>query len=183
MDSGLTWKLKNSAWKSSRGKADFVIVCDMDELLYNPDPATWLRMLKKCSYTVVRPEGYQMVSEKLPPFNDEPITTVIRTGVMASDKYSKTVLFDPGKITEINFAMGCHTSEPSGNVKIFSSEDTKLLHYKYIDRELVLNRHRQNRENMSPSNKKHGWGVHYMTSDEEAVAKYDALLAQGEIVV
>ena len=109
MDSGLTWKLKNSAWKSSRGKADFVIVCDMDELLYNPDPATWLRMLKKCSYTVVRPEGYQMVSEKLPPFSDEPITTVIRTGVMAFEKYSKTVLFDLGKIKEINFAMGCHT--------------------------------------------------------------------------
>ena len=64
-----------------------------------------------------------------------------------------------------------------------TDKSLKLLHYKYIDRELVLNRHRQNRENMSPSNKKHGWGVHYMTSDEEAVAKYDALLAQSEIVV
>ncbi len=34
--------IKNNCWKTSRGEADFVIVCDMDEFLYHPNMRDFL---------------------------------------------------------------------------------------------------------------------------------------------
>jgi glycosyltransferase involved in cell wall biosynthesis len=44
-------QLKNSAWKESRGLADWVVVCDVDELLYHP---ALRQYLESCGTAVFR---------------------------------------------------------------------------------------------------------------------------------
>ena len=38
--------IKNECWKASRGKADYVIVCDIDEFLYTPNTKAFLSHLQ-----------------------------------------------------------------------------------------------------------------------------------------
>jgi hypothetical protein len=35
--------IKNNIWKKSRGIADYVIICDIDEFLYHPDLMNFLK--------------------------------------------------------------------------------------------------------------------------------------------
>jgi glycosyltransferase involved in cell wall biosynthesis len=48
-------EIKNNIWKESRGKADWVIVCDTDEVLFHPDIANKLDELKEKGYSIVKP--------------------------------------------------------------------------------------------------------------------------------
>lgn len=129
--------IRNNAWKSSRGRADFVIVCDMDEFLYHAAMPSFLALLKQNRFTIVKPHGYDMISNILPPFDGkQDIMQRIKTGIDSRKNYSKTILFSP-ELEEINFSPGCHKSSPVGRVKFFTSDHLKLLHYKYVDRAMI----------------------------------------------
>jgi len=181
-ESAILW-IKNQAWKASRGLADFVIVCDMDEFLYHPDPESLLKLLRDREYTLLHTNGYEMASEQLPEFSGTSITTLVTKGVPDSKHYSKTLLFDPDKLTEINFNAGCHKSYPAGTVKAYQSKDVKLLHCKYVDRDEVLRKYRWNRGRMSANNVKNNLSKHNMRSDEEVMATFDRILTQAETVI
>jgi hypothetical protein len=175
--------IKNTAWKQSRGKADFVIVCDMDEFLYHPHMLSLLRFLKKDAFTLVKPHGYDMVSTALPAFNGtQKITELIRNGVYAPGYLSKTLLFSP-ELESINYSPGCHKSDPEGRIKPYESKNLKLLHYKFIDRNSVLSKTKQYRSRLSAINKKHGWGGHYIKPDEQILAEFDYIVSQGKKVI
>ncbi len=82
-------RMKNHAWKASAGKADFVLVCDVDEFLYHPHLDVLLALMKRHGYTVLRPHGYQMACEKLPEFDGTPITARVQAGMDVASHYSK----------------------------------------------------------------------------------------------
>ena len=183
-DEGANLKIKNSAWKDSAGKADFVVVCDMDEFLFHPHLGVLLAMMKKHGFTVLRPLGFQMVSERLPAYDGKTLLTEsIPMGVVDARNYSKTVLFDPNRVSEIHFHPGCHRSRPEGDVKVFRSERAKLLHYKYVDREEILRKMRTYRKTLSEESRARGWGGHYQKNEEEILEYVDALLASGRRVI
>ena len=182
-DEAAHMQIKNNAWKKSRGKADFVIVCDMDEFLYHPEMASFLYLLKQHSFTVVRPHGYDMVSEQLPEFDGvHPITQLIKTGFDSWRNYSKTVLFSP-TLEEINFSPGSHRASPQGRVKLFRSDHLKLLHYKYVDRNKIIQKTQTCRARLSETNKKHGWGRHYEKSDAQVMREFDSMLSIRRTII
>ena len=109
--------IKNNMWRSSRGEYDWVIVADMDELLYCPNIEERLRYLREAKITIVRPKGYDMISEALPNL-DRPIIDQIRQGIENSNE-SKCVLFNPNKIENINYFYGAHNCEPEGQVRYY----------------------------------------------------------------
>ena len=183
-DEGANLNIKNTAWKASAGKADFVVVCDMDEFLFHPHVSVLLTLMKKHGFTVLKPCGFQMVSEHLPAYDGKTLLTeFVTTGVEDAHNYSKTVLFDPNRITEIHFSPGCHRSRPEGIVKIFRSDHAKLLHYKYVDRGEILRKMRTYRETLSAESRERGWGGHYQKKEDEILAYFDAMLAAGRKVV
>src|SRR5215204_5418367 len=96
--------LKNNAWKEARGKADWVVVCDIDEFIYHPDLVGYLRGCEERGITIPQPTGYNMVSDLLPRADGQ-IWEQITEGRLASF-YSKKALFNPNKITEINYKPG-----------------------------------------------------------------------------
>ena len=133
-------KIKNEAWKNSRGIADYVIACDMDEFLYHPNMMQALKHIKSLGVSILKPRGYNMVGDRVPRL-DEDIKAVI-TGGFRGYKYDKCILFDPNKLDEINFSIGCHACEPVGEIKYYRDPGWLLLHYKYLSEEYIINRTR-----------------------------------------
>ncbi len=138
--------IKNNCWKKS--KAEWSIVCDIDEIIEIP--------FNIDEYTILNTQGFDISG--LPPS---------RMGVPNS-LYSKHVMFRPAEIQEINFTPGCHSCKPIGNV-IPSREIANLLHYKYISEDYVISRHKLYQSRLSDINKKFKWGHQYENVAEQGI--------------
>lgn len=144
-------KIKNNVWKES--DADWVIVVDADEMFETSCFPKYA--------TILRPQGWQVVSRDMPKENWLEITNGF-----AYDQYSKLCCFRPKEITDINYVHGCHVANPKGNVKI---EDWgTLFHYRNVGGpERLVKRHALYRERMSDWNKKWKAGGHYLYEDQQ----------------
>lgn len=159
-------QIKDNCWKRSRGKADYVIVCDTDEFFFHPDINGLLERMYKNRTTITYPSGYDMFCEESPQYDPRHlITEIVRTGV-ASKKYSKTILFNPNYIAEINYEAGCHFCHPVGCVKPADDTEIKMLHYKNIGIKAMLDRTKILAQRLSEENKKAGFGVEYLRNME-----------------
>jgi glycosyltransferase involved in cell wall biosynthesis len=140
-------EIRNTCWQND--DADYSIVCDVDEFLYKKDLVQFLEKNKE--FGVFKPLGYDMVSDHFPSDYSRPITDQVKFGRIVSS-HSKTILFQPKLLKEINFGPGSHFSEPEFKVgaedvqKIYiaksSPEDLKLLHYKNLGLDYRYARHR-----------------------------------------
>lgn len=158
--------IKNNCWKEAKGKADYVIVGDIDEFLYHKDLIGFLNK-NKGKFTIFQPAGFEMASLKFPHTKDQ-LYTVCKKGLF-HDNQSKKIIFSPNAVTEMNWFAGCHHNPKqiaSGKTWKYSSEDPykselKLLHFKYIDIDYVTKRHNELSKRLSEINRKRGWGFHY----------------------
>lgn len=175
--------IKNHCWKRSRGKADYVIVCDIDEFFYHPDIGKLLEKMHQSKSTITYPSGYDMYSEE--SLNYDPkhlITEIVLTGV-ASKKYSKTILFNPNYIVEINYEPGCHFCHPVGCVKPVEDDEIKMLHYKNVGVKEMLDRTEILARRLSEDNKKAEFGIEYLRNREIIEMEfYENLHASKEII-
>jgi len=162
-------QIKNNCWKESKGKADWVIVCDIDEFLYITDLHASLESAKNKGYTLFKSSGYEMVGTHIPEENEN-LLQHIRHGVRMP-VYDKTILFNPNCIEEINYDWGAHTCLPIGIIKE-NSTDAKLLHYKYLSAEYVIDRYKQMKARLSKKNKKMNLGIHYLLGIRQIQKRY-----------
>lgn len=137
-------ELRMHEWKHlSRGRADWVLVCDMDEFWYHPHFSEYLSQCVEDDVTILQPIGYEMVSYASPSVDRGPIHLQLKHGFRSEKWHSKPSMFRPDCIDEINFSRGCHAAVPSGNVRFNKKTDAlKLMHLKYafyIDVECAKN--------------------------------------------
>lgn len=165
-------EIKNQCWKRSRGKADYVIVCDIDELLYSEDIQQLLRMLKEQKISIVKPFGYNMYSKDYPYYHPEhPITEQVKRGVRVP-MFDKCILFDPHSIVEINYKPGAHECHPWGRVKWCRNEEIKLLHYKNIGLEQLIERNRLYASRLSKENIEKNYGTEYLKREQLIIQEF-----------
>lgn len=165
-------KIKNNCWKRSRGKADYVIVCDIDEFIYHKDIHHALSMLKDNKYSIVKPFGYNMFSHDYPAYIDKQlITDKVRRGVRIP-MFDKCILFDPHSIVEINYRPGAHECYPWGRVKTYRGEEIKLLHYKNIGLEALLERNRSYVTRLSKENIENNYGTEYLKKEQLIIQEF-----------
>lgn len=152
--------VKNHCWKGS--KADWVIVCDDDEILYNPNLVEELS--KATNYTILQTQGYEMYS------NEIPIETwlEVNTGIKA-ENYSKHIIFKP-TIKEIGYVYGCHEARPKGDYISYGKllNPLMVLHYRSVggpDR--LIARQNLYQQRLSAINKKWNLGHHYSISEDQ----------------
>jgi hypothetical protein len=158
--------IKNNCWKKSRGKADYVIVCDVDEFLYHPQLNNFLIQSFKERISFFTPLGYNMYSPYFPEYQSEKlIIDNVKSGIFDID-FSKSIIFDPHRIVEINYTAGAHFCCPWGIVRTKEDEKLKLLHYKNLGVEYVLSRYNLYRKRLSESNIENEYGTHYLHEDE-----------------
>lgn len=175
--------IKNSAWKQSRGKADFVVVCDTDEFLYADEVKTFLSQAFVNHYSYFVPYGYNMYAAVLPAYKEGiVISDELRRGVAAKN-FSKAILFDPHRIVDINYTPGCHSSTPVGIVKKYHSPDFKLLHYKYIDIDYLIARHNIYAQRLSADNLANNYGIEYLKKIEQLKSEYEHGMKEAKEII
>lgn len=149
-------RLKNNCWKGSN--ADWVIVCDADEILY----------VTELSGTILLTFGWNVFSENVP----RETWSEIQTG-FHDPQYSKLICFKPEAIKEINYVHGCHVAKPTGSV-IYSDTVTPLFHYRNVGGSgRLIKRHALYRDRLSDWNKRWGCGSHYNYSDERRKLEWE----------
>jgi glycosyltransferase involved in cell wall biosynthesis len=157
-------KVKNYAWKFS--DADWVIIVDADEIIWHPNIKQTLQK-NIGSSTIFKPTGWNIYSHAMPINNYLEITT----GIL-DNNYSKLCVFNPKKITDINYVYGCHVAKPTGDV-VYSSDNLFLLHYRNIGGpSRLVKRHASYRPRLSEINRRFKLGIHYTFTDEQRVQEW-----------
>lgn len=147
--------IKSTCYRDSLGRADWVIVVDMDEFIYHPDLPGLLARYDREGVTVPLVEGYDMVSDG-PPTSLGQIYDEIRTG-FRNDRFDKPEVFKPE--IDIRFGPGCHGAEPRGRVRRSDKAEIKLLHYRYLGHEYLTRRYELRTKRLSQDNIRNQWGV------------------------
>jgi glycosyltransferase involved in cell wall biosynthesis len=152
--------IKNECWKKS--KAQWVIVCDVDEFIEVSFDVS--------KYTIINTMGYDIIG--LPPS---------RFGVR-NPLYSKNIMFRPSQFRQIGFQAGCHVCKPEGMIA-GSKELAPLLHYKYISEEYVYSRHLLYQSRLSDFNKQYNFGIEYQdVAEEKIIQKFASMRSKLEEV-
>jgi len=155
----------NEAWKQSRGQAEWVVLCNIDEFIYHPDLLGYLGRMHQRGVTVIPTRGFDMVSDRFPEL-DMPITQQIRRGV-PSEANSKMAVFDPNAIDEVNYGVGRHSANPSGRVVYPETREVSLLHYKHLGLDYLRERQSELGARMRATDIANQWGFHYHLGAEE----------------
>jgi hypothetical protein len=152
-------QIKNNCWKESRGAADWVIVCDIDEFIYNKNMIEVLAQAKTDRVSHFKTKGYEMVGNVIPEATDN-IFDLIKEG-FPNVACNKTAVFDPNLIEEINYEWGGHKCLPIGKLNE-DAETLLLLHYKYFSVDYLISRYRILGKRLSENNLKYKLGKHYL---------------------
>jgi Glycosyl transferase family 2 len=171
------------AWKESRGRADWVIVTNIDEFIYHSDGVRGY--LERCTaqgITMIHPRGFEMVGERFPNPGQSLVETV-RKGV-AMFGQDKRQVFDPDAVSEMRFGPGRHECRPMGTVVEPSPVEASLLHYKYVDAlGYLLRRQRSLARRMLEGDRRSGFGAQYHLTPEALLRSYEWLQLHAYDVV
>ena len=170
-EESLLMYIRNTCWKGS--DADWVIVCDMDEIIYHENI---IETLTNTNANHIVTEGYEMMSETLPTTEGQ-IYEELKFGYF-KPAYSKPCLFKPSEITNINFTPGSHAATPTGpNIISIKNSGIKLLHYKYINREVLIKKYKHYKFRQSKEMKKKGWGNYQEWGPNVINSQFDCWLS------
>lgn len=170
----------DSIWKQSRNKADWVILCSMDEHLYHPNLPGYLKQCQEAGVTAIPAEGYQMFADSFLDA-DGRLCDLITRG-MRYKKMDKLCIFNPDAIEETNFVPGRHKANPTGRVVFPKKRDLKLLHYKYLGLDYLVKRYAELRTGLSQKDIEKKWGHQYLLDKERIEKEFLAVqVASSEI--
>lgn len=161
-------EIKNNCWKDDKG---WIIIADCDEFL-DITPKD-IKQMELAGETIIRSHGWNMVN-----MNDDLNIKGIKTGVRAKS-YDKAYCFNASKIKEINYAPGAHNCYPEGDV-LFSRKVFNAYHYKYINMDYMIKRHKNFALRLSDENKARGYGGHYQYTPDEI--KNEFLIARNQSI-
>lgn len=152
--------IKNKCWKGS--DADFVVVCDMDEMLLAPDILKSLENMKASGATICKPVWYELQAEERPKYETGKMLHETSPMARPFQDFSKAIIFDPKAITNIGYSVGAHKCDPQGNVKWYEGQDIYALHINHnLSFDYKIQRYRSMNANLSQKNKNQRWGIHY----------------------
>ncbi|QGJ70998.1 Glycosyltransferase [Planctomycetales bacterium 10988] len=176
-------ELFHHCWKESRGKADWVIVCNVDEHHYHPDLLGYLEQANEDGITVIPSVGYQMVNEEFPEARttQSRLCDMINTGVPYS-YMDKIAIFNPNEVDEINYAEGRHSAQPTGNIVYPKQSEVLNLHFKYLSKEYVIERHAELCSGLRSKDFQQNWGIQYTWDRDKQIKEFDNFARQAVIV-
>lgn len=152
-------ELKSSAYKESRkDNVDWVVVCDCDEFLYHENLIEKLTEYKTLGITMPLIDGHDMCSEIFPEYDGELLTNKVKIGSDTYDVMCKNIIFNPN--LDVKYNPGAH-SNLAPTAKFSNTADIKLLHYKFLGKEYVIERYNNLAKQLSDFNKKTGMSGHW----------------------
>jgi len=160
-------RIKDNSWKESRGKADFVVVCDMDECLFSLNIDSVLKYMKDNGYTIANPPMYRLFGDCVPQYEEGKLLHEISRRWKLNGGADKPILFDPNKIAEINYVHGSHKCSPTGEVKWYNNDGLFTMDIrKGFGVDYYINKMNIMKNRLSEENLRHGWGIHYAFQED-----------------
>ena len=117
-------------WKRSRGIADWVILCNIDELFHHPRPRDYLEDCAAQGITMIPSEGWDMLRWRFPPPGTD-LVSQVRRGARKI-RMDKLFAFSPDAIVETRFMSGRHRALPRGRIEYPPRYEVRLLHYRFL---------------------------------------------------
>lgn len=174
-------QIKNSVWYNSKGKADFVVVSDFDEIIWSNDLITVLNDMKKDGYNVLGTPWYAFCGDKIPKFsNKKYLHQLVKKGYKQTinhqkdmQEFGKFMLFDPNLIESMNYSVGCHISNPTPYMKLYETDKVVEFHInKGLSEDYFVNRRKTMNDNLSETNKKFHMCYEYGFPEEKSREEY-----------
>jgi hypothetical protein len=175
--------LWEQAWKESRGRADWVVVTNVDEFFHHPfGMRGYLERCTEEGVTIIHPRGYEMVGDRFP----EPGSSLVHELSLGVAMFGqdKRQLFDPDTIDEINFRAGRHSCNPTGIVVEPRTVEAALLHYKYVDpRAYTIPRQKALAQRMLQGDRDRGFGIQYDRTPDQLLDYFAWLKMDATTIV
>ena len=182
-DSKRDLRIWNEEWKKDRNDYDWMIVCTTDEFLYHPNIRKKLLEYKNKGITIPHVEGFDMISITHPNFEKgKYLHTKIKRGIKDPIFMNKNIIFNPKEL-DINYRIGCHACNPVGNVIFDNIEEFKLLHFKRLSYEFLLEDSRKKDRRRSQWMIDNNAGYHYKTNSEMSFDEYKKSYDETRIVL
>ena len=180
-DEIITRDLKSGEYKkySRNSDVDWVMTPDCDEFIYHPNLIEILTEYKEKGITVAKTSGHEMVSLTFPEYDGELLTTKIKIGSEKMPNLSKSIIFNPN--IDIDFAPGAH-SFTSNNAILSPNDDLKILHYKCLSKEYVIEIYKERFKRLSQSSRMNSWNVHY-SNVNQFLSLMDTILEKNKNIV
>lgn len=172
MDDSKLRDIKNTKWKQSKGKADWVVVCDMDEIVYSKNLINVFEEATEKGYTAIDCDWYWFCNDYLPEYKDDGILLHQKCTKFHNNP-GKHLIFNPNEIIEINYSVGAHTANPKGNYKPYKSGDMCVFHTnKGFGIEYKLKRYKEMNNRLSEIDRRNKWSIHYGFSKQVLIDDY-----------
>ena len=179
MNDSIQRDIKSNAWKESKGITDFVIVCDMDEIIYSPNITPILKKMKDEDYNVLGMPWYMLCATEQPQYQEGKLLHEVAPQHWCHQRINhdvehehlgKFMLFDPNKVDDMGYSVGCHISHVTPSLSLL--EDTSgqviILHInKGFSEDYFVNWRKKAYDRLSDVNKRSGYCVEYGWSEEQ----------------
>src|SRR3990167_7379971 len=160
--------LANNCGKDA--KTDWVLMCDLDELLDINEVE--LKTEEGFGTSMIRCEFYDMIN-----MEDNLDIAGMKYGEK-SPLPGKFLLFNKKLINEINYTPGAHGCNPMGTV-IYSNKVYKAYHYNAINENVTIEKFKDYSARLSPDNIKHGWSLFVLSTPEQIREEYVAVRSKA----
>ena len=158
--------IKNKCWKNT--DADFVCVCDMDELIFSDELKSELQYMKDNDYNVLGNKWYCLCNDYKPEYENGKLLHELCNKFFIQDinnnyhSLGKFLIFDPHKIDTMNYSVGCHNVDPKPKMKLYISNKIYTIHIdKGFGEDYFVNRRKLMNNRLSKENKENFLCVQY----------------------
>lgn len=173
--------IKNSVWKNSKGKADFVCVSDFDEILWSNDLESELQYMKDNDYNVLGTKWYAFCGEKIPEYSeDKYLHQLVERGYKQHINHmpeykdlGKFMIIDPNKIDDMGWSVGNHICKPSPEIRLYISDKIVAFHInKGLSEDYFVNRRKIMGANLSQTNRLYHMCFEYNYPEKKSREEY-----------
>jgi hypothetical protein len=181
-------RVKNEEWKIHSRDVDWVICCDIDEIVYHPSMLSFLDKCTNMGTSLLQPFWYEMTDMEFPACEGSglplsQIYEIVKYGIPIQSGH-KILLFSPKHIESINYDYGAHVCKPIGNVTLHTDIQLKTLHCQMIGLNRMMNRYKIIHQRNSEFNKSKGLSVHYKSVlQENFIKEWESLYATRQKVL
>jgi hypothetical protein len=166
-----------TVWHRSRSEADWILIVNIDELLYHPDGKRYFTRCIRQGVSVIAATGYQMVADRFPG-PGETLSRSIMNGVRTKS-LDKVCAFRPDAVRRLNYGPGRHSANPRGRVVYPDRPELKLLHYKHLGEAYLLARYAELKARTPDSDRRRGLGIQYFRDSSRIIDRHRLLMAEA----
>lgn len=173
--------IKNTVWKNSKGKADFVCVTDFDEIIWSNDLKSELQKMKDGGYNVLGTQWFAFCGDKIPEYSeDKYLHQLVKRGYRQEinhmpeyKDFGKFMIIDPNKIDDMHWSVGNHICNPSPEIKLYISYKIVAFHVnKGLSEDYFVGKRKIMGANLSKTNRQYNMCYEYNFPEEKSREEY-----------